>query len=438
MLLEQTVLAGMMNDEQCFYEGISQLSSNFFNRQENQRIFEQLTKRNNSTSAEHLTKELDDQSQVSAIQIIDSNWTNYNDFFNSLKEVKKLHKKRQLYYSISKLQNRFDDADVDELIDSFINEIYSQSESDNKDEILYPEEFATEMLSRFHEITANPELSMGVPFSTTDERGRVYGIPSLDKTFNGAKGGDLIMIAAKTGVGKTAFAVNLARIFSMRQDYTGYYLNTEMSKYEMNARMLSAISRVDANEIETSRFTGTPDEIEDKKHRIIEAHQTHMNSNFVVSVVPDLPMYKLRGLVKQVKMNMDILDYIIVDYVGRMQTNSFQNLWDELYDITKNLKQLAIEMDIPIFMLAQRNQAGDVEGAKKMMNECDGVLFFEPVSEDDEENINNRIRQDQRDKVNYRILKKKVRRNDNEHPIYCMFNKARSEIVEAKEEFSFA
>lgn len=431
--VEQSVLAGMMNDEECFYEGVSEITTDFFTSAENMNIFNSLKDKQHMPSAKVLSNEFDTPREKSAIRIIDSAWTNYNDFQHSKIELKEIYKKRQLYYSIEKLTNQFDDGVTDELIDNFSKETSNMDIDSNNDEIIDPSDFAVEMLNRFYEVSSDPNKSMGIPYSFSDDRGRVMGLPALDETFNGAQAGDLIMLAAKTGVGKTAFAINLARIFSMYQDFTGYYMNTEMRKEEMNARLLSAIARVSANEIETGRIEGTQSEIEDKNRRILEAHQKLKDSGFIPSVLPHLPLYKAKGLAKQTKIKYG-LDYLIVDYVGRMQTNDFQNLWDELYDITKGLKQLAVEMQIPIFMLAQRNQAGDVEGAKKMMNECDGVLFFEPVSEEDLDNINHFVRSDQRSKVNYRIVKQKVRRNDNTHPIYCMFNKSRNEIIEAKRE----
>jgi|SRR5690625_3287346 len=430
--IEQSVLAGMMNNEECFYEGVSEVTADFFTTQENMNIFQMLQTKQNMPTAQYLAKESDSPREKSAINVIDSTWTNYNDFRHSVDELKEIHKKRQLYYSIEKMNSRFNEGSFDELIEQFTKEVSDMDVDSNEDEIIDPVEFADEMLRQFYEVATNPEESKGVPYSVTDDRGRTIGLPSLDATFNGAQPGDLIMVAAKTGVGKTAFAINLARIFSIYQEYTGYYMNTEMRKEELRSRMIAPVAMVDSNEIETGRFSGTTEQISDKISMIDHAHRKLRESMFIPSLLPNLPLYKARGLAKQTKLRYGKLDYLVVDYVGRMLSGNFTNTWDELYDITRGLKRLAVEMQIPIIMLAQRNQAGDVEGAKKMMNECDGVLFFEPVSEEDDDYINHNIRQEQRQKVNYKITKKKVRRNDNAHPIYCMFNKARSEVMEAK------
>lgn len=430
--LEQTVLAGMMNDEECFYDGIANINDDFFTTTENLELFSSLKQKEQMPSANLLIKEVDNPKIKSAIRTIDSAWTNYNDFQQALGGLREIYKKRQLYYTIDKLKSRFDAESTDDLIEDFTKEVSDLDTESNEDEIIDPAERASDYLGRFYEIFGNPELSKGIPYSLTDDRGRTKGLVSLDETFNGAQPGDLIMIAAKTGEGKSAFAINLARIFSMHQNYIGYYMNTEMRVEELLSRLLAPIARVKSNEIETGRVEGTESERMEKKDRITDAFEQWRKSKFILSYLPHLPLYKAKGLAKQIRLRFNTLDYLVVDYIGRMQMNNFQNIWDELYDITKALKQLAGELKIPIFMLAQRNQAGEVEGAKKMMNECDGVLYFEPTTDDDKEYIQRYVRQDQQQKVNYRIVKKKVRRNDNAYPIYCMFDKSKSLIVEAK------
>src|SRR5699024_9405450 len=143
------------------------------------------------------------------------------------------------------------------------------------------------------------------------------------------------------------------------------------------------------------------------------------------------PLHKAQGLAKQVKSKVKDLEYIIVDYVGRMEVKNYQgSSWDELYEITKQLKELAIRMDVPIFLLAQRNHYGEVESAKKMMNDSDSVLFIKPTTEEDEKVINSSVISTRKYIINYKNVKKKVRRNDNPYPIFASYDKARSLINE--------
>src|SRR5690606_19049428 len=180
---------------------------------------------------------------------LDSLWSSREEFDHSLKTMKDTHLKRQLYYTLNKVAKTFDGTSGDELISTIQNDISSFILTDDGENMIFPEDRApvalTELLARID----NPELAKGLPYSVTDERGVVSGLPSLDKAFHGSHGGDLIMIAGKTGEGKTAFALNLARHFSFKQDYWGYYMNTEMRIAEMEARLLAPIANVRANEI---------------------------------------------------------------------------------------------------------------------------------------------------------------------------------------------
>ena len=428
---EQLVLAGMMNNDECFYDALAELDVEFFSDVNTKSIFGKIAESNKRMTANMLSKNAKEPREKSAIRTYDGVWSNKDEFYHSLQGLKETYLKRQLYQTLNKVTNRFDDAEFADLVSSIDQDINSFYFDDNGENIIDPKERAPISLLEFWEILDNPDKAKGIPYSVTNQNGVSSGFPSLDRSLNGAHPGDLIMIAAKTGVGKTGFALNLARLFSFKQNFRGYYMNTEMRIREMEARLLAPIANVKANEILYGQLEGSSTEIDQKKTRISDAFNQYMQSSLIMSRIPDLPLHKAKGLAKQVRSKFKKLDYIIVDYVGRMEIVGFdRNIWDELYEITKEMKKLAITLNIPIFILAQRNQAGDVEGAKKMMNECDGVLYFEPTTSDDLEYIERDLRSDKVHQVNYKIIKKKVRRDDNSSPIYVKYDKARNFVNE--------
>lgn len=427
--LEHVVLAGMMNDSECYYESISDITGDYFTTDEAQYIFNELQQ--DKRSANVLLKSTPEPKKKSAIQTIDGAWTNKGDFDKALNSLKQIYKKRQLYYTINTLTSRFDNQNNEELLDYLHRQVSEFEYDDSGRNILKPGELAPELLGRFYEKVNDPNKLTGISYTYENNRGVEFGFPSLNQAFNGAVGGDLIMIAGKTGHGKTGLAIQLARQFSLFQDYKGYYMNSEMNEDELIARLLAPIAKVKANEIYYGRLEGQSSEHENKISSIREAYDVYMKSNLIVSDIPDLTLNKVIGLSKQLK-NAEGLDYLIIDYIGRMTMNYNMNLWDELYEITKALKKLAKQLQIPIFVLAQRNHDGEIEGAKKMKNETDGTLMFEPITDKDKEYIRDNIRQDDWEKVNYRLVKSKVRRDDNPAPIYCVYDKARNHIREAK------
>src|SRR5699024_646519 len=112
----------------------------------------------------------------------------------------------------------------------------------------------------------------------------------------------------------------------------GYYMNTEMRIREMEARLLAPLARVRANEILHGQIEGSKDEVADKMDRINGAFNFYMKSKLVMSRIPHLPLHKAQGLAKQVKCKVNDLEYLIVDYVGRMEVKNYHgSSWDELY-----------------------------------------------------------------------------------------------------------
>src|SRR5699024_12163508 len=114
-----------------------------------------------------------------------------------------------------------------------------------------------------------------------------------------ADGGDLVVIAANTGEGKTGFALNLARLFSFRQEQWGYYMNTERRIREMEARLLAPLARVRANEILHGQLEGSKDEVADKMDRSNGAFNFYMKSKLVMSRIPDSPLHKAQDIAEQ-------------------------------------------------------------------------------------------------------------------------------------------
>lgn len=431
--LEFAVLGGMMNAQSNLYDALEVVNEEYFTDSAAKEVFDRIAKHEGYISTNVLMKKENEGKIKSAIRTADSAYTNPDDFAESLKGLKETYLKRQLYYTMQNTESRFDESAYEELVSYIDKEINQYNLDDEGDNIIPAYERAPDALMEYQERRANPDTAKGLPFSYTNQNGVTTGLPSLDRILNGARGGDLIMVAAKTGEGKTAFAINLLRMFSFSHNYKGYYQNTEMDVAEMESRILAPVARVNAQEIYTGQLTGSTQEIEAKDNRIVEAFDRYMKSNVILSRIPSLHIQKSKALAKKVK-NKHGLDYLVVDYIGRVDALGFKgDSWDKLAHITKELKELAMVLDIPVIMLAQRNQAGDVEGAKKMMNECDAVLYFEPVTKEDEPYISDYIRSDKVKEVNYKILKRKVRRNDNDAPIYVKFKKSMNYITELKE-----
>ncbi|KRE33270.1 DnaB-like helicase C-terminal domain-containing protein [Paenibacillus sp. Soil724D2] len=283
---------------------------------------------------------------------------------------------------------------------------------------IMPDEYASEHFQGIFDRATNPEIAKGI---------QLKAFPELNDTFYRLLGGDLILACAQSGHGKTALALNITNDLSITQDYTGYYANAEMRDEELSMRIVSMRSSIPATEVMTSQFST---DMVDALDKISIQYDLIGKKNLVLSRIPVMTISTIRRGYKQLMNAGKKPDYILIDYIGRMEIEgnaSGLSEWQKMYRLSEDIKTLAVELDVPIIALAQLNDDGQIEGAKKMKNACDGVLFFEPILEEDD---NAKMNEKQKKYANYRIVKFKVRRNDNSKPIYINFNKKYQRISE--------
>lgn len=192
----------------------------------------------------------------------------------------------------------------------------------------------------------------------------------------GYKPGDLVILGARTGHGKTAWSMNLAATVSVLAKETEpiLYLNTEMSKQQIALRWASLLSTVEQQRI---RFGN----ISDKEFlNISNGYNQLYNSRFYSQAVPKLTPEKCVSIARKYKVQKGI-KMIIVDYVGRMEKLS-DNMkeFQMLEMIMRTLKTLGQTLDIAVVALVQLNDDGSLQGAKRMKNEADLMLKLEPIT----------------------------------------------------------
>jgi replicative DNA helicase len=433
---EINVLGGMMNHRAALFDGIGELTDDHFSTDETRDLYKNIVETAcefDKAPASIVLKKVDDATKKALIRTADSTFINYDTFKVDFEEVKNTFLNRQLYYITEKAQKSIDQGTkAKNVIETVTNEISGLFYDDGGTNIIDPNEYGKKALASFHQRLENPEESYGLRFSV-DINGKILGFPGLDEVFRGAQGGDLFLIAAKTGVGKTAIANNIARIFSLYQKYAVYYENTEMKEDELLHRLLAPLAGVKVNEIAHGQIEGTASERKNKIERIEKAIEKFQQSKLFLSRIPALTGTKAKALAKQVRTKYGQLDALFIDYIGRMDLEYSKGMqeWQILFKIIQQMKELAMELNIPVFVLSQRNEDGQIEGAKKIANECDGVLYFEPITANDNELLEKLyFNEEVRKQVNYKIVKRKIRRSSNTFPIFCEFDKDKQFINE--------
>ena len=198
-------------------------------------------------------------------------------------------------------------------------------------------------LRRIHEAAQSRNPITGIP----------TGFKDLDLKLAGLQRTDLILIAARPSVGKTAFALNLAQNAAVRNDYTTAIFSLEMSKGQLVNRLLSMEGRIDANNLRTGTLN---DEDWDK---LADAGRAIAQSKLILDDTPGISVNELRTKCRKYKLEHN-LKLVIIDYLQLMSGNSnrrSENRQQEVSDISRALKALARELECPVIALSQLSRA---------------------------------------------------------------------------------
>ncbi len=195
---------------------------------------------------------------------------------------------------------------------------------------------------------------------------QLTGLPSkykdLDKMTSGLQPSDLIIVAGRPSMGKTAFALGMAQNIALSQNKTVGIFSLEMSKEQLVLRMLCSEARVDAHKLR-SGFLGQPGN--DNWRRLIDAAGRLNEAPIFIDDTPSMTVLEMRAKARRLKAEHN-LSLIIVDYLqlmrGRGDVNSREQ---EISDISRSLKGLAKELKIPVVALSQLSRAVESRPEKK-------------------------------------------------------------------------
>jgi len=182
----------------------------------------------------------------------------------------------------------------------------------------------------------------------------VTGVPSgykeLDKLTAGFQNSDLIILAARPSMGKTAFALNIARNAAVETNMPVALFSLEMSKEQLSMRMLCSEARVDSSRIRGG-FSGEEDWL-----RLTDAASLLAGTPIFIDDSPDITSLSIRAKSRRLKMDQN-LGLVIIDYLQLMRGGLPSERRDlEISEISRSLKALAKELDLPVIALSQLNR----------------------------------------------------------------------------------
>ena len=216
-------------------------------------------------------------------------------------------------------------------------------------------------------------------------KGSVTGIPTgfidLDYRTAGMQPSDLILVAARPSMGKTAFELNLAHYMAFKKNLTVAMFSLEMSKEQLVNRMFSLESNVDAQKLRTGQLN------DQEWERLIESAGTIGKSKLIIDDTPGISISELRSKCRKYKLEHD-LSIVMIDYLQLMSgSGRSESRQQEVSDISRSLKALARELSVPVIALSQLSRAveqrpdrrpmlSDLRDSGAIEQDADVVMFL--------------------------------------------------------------
>lgn len=359
---EQTVLSACLNFSGVFEEVCLTLKPEDFFRGAHQIIFDVMREMNSKSIpidvvsvADHLRArgQLEAIGEEVYLNELYSYKYSYTSWQHHVQIIKRDAMRRELLLASAKISSLAYDSPTEpsELIsqaEAALFEVTEQTVSTTFKDI---KELIVEANDEIAKLANRSDALMGVP----------TGFHDVDALFNGLRGGDLLILAARPAVGKTSFAMNLA-VNAAKANSTVALFSLEMSSIQIVQRLICAEANINLSLLRSGKIT------DDAWGPILDASGKLSNLNLYIDETPSLSIVELRTKARRMMRNVD-MGLIIVDYLQLMQPviPHPNNRNVEVAEISRGLKVLAKELNIPILALSQLSRSVESRGDKRPM-----------------------------------------------------------------------
>ena len=241
------------------------------------------------------------------------------------------------------------DGDADELVDRAQAEIYGVTERRATEDFLPLSEIMPGALDEIEAIGSRGGVMTGVP----------TGFVDLDTLTNGLHPGQMVVIAARPAIGKSTLALDLARAAAIKHRLATVMFSLEMSRNEITMRLLSAEARVPLQAMRTGQLG------EDDWTRLARRMSEVVDAPLFIDDSPNMSMMEIRAKCRRLKQRHD-LRMVIVDYLQLMTSpRRVENRQQEVSEMSRSLKLLAKEVDVPVVAISQLNRGPEQRTDKR-------------------------------------------------------------------------
>ncbi|WER47217.1 replicative DNA helicase [Cupriavidus sp. WKF15] len=266
--------------------------------------------------------------------------------------------------------------EVRELLDAAESKVFAIAEEGSRGQKGFQEiqPLLTQVVERIDELYHRD--------STTDVTGVPTGFIDLDKMTSGMQAGDLIIVAGRPSMGKTAFSLNIGEHVAVEQGLPVAVFSMEMAGTQLAMRMLGSVGRLDQHRLRTGRL------LDEDWPRLTHAIQRMNDAQLFIDETPALNPMELRARSRRLARQCGQLGLIIIDYLQLMSgSGGGENRATEISEISRSLKGLAKELNCPVIALSQLNRSleqrpnkrpvmSDLRESGAIEQDADVILFI--------------------------------------------------------------
>lgn len=361
---ERVILGAILLDNELITQAIEQISPEDFYSPNNRRIFKAMTalfekgeRIDPILIGEELKKDgsIDSIGGVATITNLTYGLPHFSDIFDYTKVVKDKAMTRNLIKVCNQITSEAlaEEEDAEMILDHAEQLIFALADEKTRQGFSHVQPIAETVLAKVQEFAKRESHAL---------TGLSTGFRDLDEKTSGLQPSDLIIVAARPSMGKTALCLTLAQNAAIIENAVVAVFSLEMSKEQLVMRMLSSEARVDAHRFRTGYLT------RDEWGRLAEAIGTLSNARIFIDDTAGISVLEMRAKTRRLFTEQKKLDLIVVDYMqlmsGGKRTESRQQ---EVSQISRELKGLAKEMNVPIIALSQLSRAPEARNPPKPM-----------------------------------------------------------------------
>tara|TARA_B100001057_G_scaffold187014_1_gene187870 strand:- start:51319 stop:52824 length:1506 start_codon:yes stop_codon:yes gene_type:complete len=359
--LEEAVIGAMLIDEKGVNEIIEILSPEVFYKRSHQLIYESIERLFRESEPIDLLTVSSDLKKNKNFEAVGGDFflinlsqkvsSSAHIEFHSRIILQKYIQRKLISISNEIIQKSYDEStDVMDLLDEAESKLYDVAQGNIKTSTETAQNLVIKAKKRIEEIDNKDGLS-----------GVSTGFEKLDALTSGWQPSDLVIVAARPGMGKTALALSMARNISVRQNIPVAFFSLEMSSVQLITRLISSETGLSSDKLRTGRLAEHEWQQLNIKVSDLESAPLFIDDS------PSLTIFELRAKARRLASSHGI-KLIIIDYLQLMNigsSNKAGNREQEISTISRNLKALAKELDIPVIALSQLSRAVETRGGTK-------------------------------------------------------------------------